>query len=121
MAGAAVLGGLLVHDGEVADGADLAHADPGEELSVKGTPEPFQPTAASRAWRAILPSLDNHTYTMDDPQAGVVLLLTSPAPAPEGVVLAEGKVRQVAPHPDGSGRLVVVLGVHEWREPILFR
>lgn len=121
MAAAAVLGGLLVHDGEVADGPDLAHADPGEELSVKGTPEPFRATAASRAWRAILPALDNHTYTMDDPQAGVVLLLTSPAPAPDGVVLAEGKVLQVAPHPDGSGRLLVVLAVHEWREPILFR
>jgi hypothetical protein len=54
--------------------------------------------------------------------AGVVALLTSATAAPDdGVVLAEGTVVYVAPHPDGSGRLLVVVGVDEWREPILFR
>lgn len=121
MASAAALGAVLVHDGEVAARRDLAHAAPGEEVSLKGTPEPFTPLGPSRAWRTVLPVLANHTYTMDDPEAGVVAMLTSPTPAPDGVVLAEGAVSYVAPHPDGSGRLLVVVAVSDWREPLLFR
>lgn len=122
MACAGVLGGLLVHDGEVAGAApDLATAVPGEELSLKGTPEPFAASFASRAWRSVMPTLQNHTYSLDDPHSGAVALLTSAAEAPEGVVLAEGTVTYVAPHPDGTGRLLVVVAVDEWREPILFR
>lgn len=123
MACAGVLGALLVHDGEVAGGrgTDLAQAMPGEELSLKGTPEPFAASLATRAWRAVLPLLENHTYVLEDPDSGVVALLTSAKRAPDGVVLAEGVVSYVAPHPDGSSRLLVVVSVDEWREPILFR
>jgi hypothetical protein len=119
MASAAGLGAVLVHDGEVAPGRDLAAAAPGQDVSVKGTPAHFEPTG-SRAWRTILPALGNHTYTMDDPENGVVALLTGDEPAPEGVVLAEGTVALAAPHPDGSGRLLVVIAVHDWVEPLLF-
>lgn len=120
MAGAAVLGALLVHDGEIAAESDLATAAPGESVRVKGAPEPFTP-APLRSWRTVLPLLDNHTYVLSDADAGLEVLLTSPAPAPEGVVLADGEVDAVAPHPDGSGRLLVVVHVHGWHEPILFR
>ena len=122
MASAAALGAVLVHDGEVAGdhAVDLATAAPGESVSLKGTPEPFAPFGATRAWRSIIPVLANHTYTLDDPEAGVVAMLTSEIPAPDGVVLAEGDVGYVAPHPDGSGRLLVVIVVTEWREPLLF-
>jgi len=121
MASAAALGALLVHDGEVAAEPDLAAAEPGETVRVKGSPEPFTPGVPLRAWRSVLPMLDNFTYTMADPESGVLALLTSASPAPEGVVLADGTVDLVAPHPDGSGRLLVVIGVRDWEEPLLFR
>lgn len=121
MASAAALGAVLVHDGEVPVEQDLAHATPGESISLKGTPEPFAPFGATRAWRSVIPVLANHTYTLDAPDGGVVAMLTSDVPAPEGVVLAVGDVGYVAPHPDGSGRLLVVIVVTQWREPILFR
>lgn len=123
LAGAAVLGGLLVHDGETAAAADLSRVEPGQAVALKGQPEPFvlaKPSAA-RAWRAVLPLLDNHTYTLSDAGGSVVVLLTSPDAAPEGTVLAEGQVRYVAPHPDGPGRLLVVVDVHDWRSPLVFR
>lgn len=121
MASAAALGALLVHDGEVAVETDLASAAPGESVRVKGSPEPFVPGTPLRAWRTVMPLLDNFTYAMGDEESGVVALLTSPRSAPEGVVLAEGRVDYVAPHPDGSGRLLVVVTVSSWQEPILFR
>jgi len=121
MASAAALGAVLVHDGEVAAEAGLAGAAPGESVRVKGTPQPFVPDAPLRAWRTVLPMLDNFTYALGDPESGIEALLTSPVPAPDGVVLADGTVDYVAPHPDGSGRLLVVVAVHDWQEPILFR
>lgn len=121
MASAAVLGALLVHDGEVAAESDLATAAPGEAVRVKGSPEPFTPVGPLRAWRTVLPMLDNFTYALTDPESGIEALLTSPTAAPEGVVLADGTVGYVAPHPDGSGRLLVIIDVRAWEEPILFR
>ncbi|MHB1260432.1 MAG: hypothetical protein ACYC2H_01815 [Thermoplasmatota archaeon] len=121
MASAAVLGALLVHDGEVTAEADLANASPGESVRVKGSPEPFVPGTPLRAWRTVMPLLDNFTYALSDGESGLVALLTSPQAAPDGVVLAEGTVGYVAPHPDGSGRLLVVVTVSSWQEPILFR
>ncbi|MEA3137736.1 MAG: hypothetical protein QOC71_2017 [Thermoplasmata archaeon] len=121
MAGSAVLGAILVHDGEVAPGSDLASAVPGESVRVKGSPEPFTPGTPLRTWRTVLPMLDNFTYALTDADSGIEALLTSPGPAPDGVVLAEGRVGYVAPHPDGSGRLLVVIDVQDWNQPILFR
>jgi hypothetical protein len=120
MASAGALGALLVHDGEVATDSGLADAVPGESVRVKGTPEPFTP-APLRAWRNVLPLLDNFTYALSDPETGIEALLTSPGPAPEGVVLADGVVDYMGPHPDGSGRLLVIVAVHGWAEPIVFR
>lgn len=121
LASAAALGALLVHDGEVSAEADLAAAAPGESVRVKGSPEPFSPGTPLRAWRTVLPMLDNFTYALSDPDSGVLALLTSPVAAPDGVVLAAGTVGYVTPHPDGSGRLLVVIDVRDWAEPILFR
>ena len=121
MASAAALGALLVHDGEVAPESDLANASPGESVRVKGSPEPFVPGTPVRAWRTVMPLLDNFTYVLSDEETGLVALLTSAQAAPDGVVLAEGTVGYVAPHPDGSGRLLVVVTVSSWQEPILFR
>lgn len=120
MASAAVLGAILVHDGEVAADTALATAAPGDSVRVKGDPEPFVP-GPLRSWRTVLPLLDNFTYALSDDDSGVVALLTSRHSAPDGVAVADGKVDYVGPHPDGSGRLLVVVRVGEWQEPILFR
>ena len=120
LAGAAILGGLLVHDGEVAAANDLAQIAPGKAVQLKGEPEPFS-AAQHPSWHAVLPLLGNHTYVLSDPDTGVVAVLTSEHAAPHGVVLADGTVSYVGPHPDGSGRLLVVVAVHAWRQPILFR
>lgn len=121
LAASGVLGGLLAHDGELEPAPDLANAMPGEPVRLKGEPEPFAPELPLRAWRTVTPLLANHTYAMGEAAGGVVLLLTAQAPAPDGTVLADGVVRMVAPHPDDSGRLLVVVAVSDWAEPILFR
>jgi hypothetical protein len=122
LASAAVLGVLLVHDGEVEATPDLSRAVPGEDVRLKGEPAPFVPPAGPlRQWRAVLPLLDNHTYAFGDSADGTVVLLTSPGPAPAGVVLADGTVGYVGPHPDGSGRLLVLVQVRGWTQPLVFR
>lgn len=120
LASSAVLGVLLVHDGEAEASPDLSRAVPGEEVRLKGEPAPFAPVSL-RAWRPLLPLLGNHTYVLDDADAGVAVLLTSDGPAPPGVVVAEGQVGHVGAHPDGSGRLLVLVQVREWKQPLVFR
>lgn len=120
LASSAALGLLLVHDGEVSADPDLAQAVPGEPVRLKGEPAPFVPSPGSvRQWRPVLPLLGNHTYTLDT--EGVSVLLTSAGPVPPGVVVAEGKVGYVGPHPDGSGRLLVLVTVDGWKQPLVFR
>jgi hypothetical protein len=120
LASSAVLGVLLVHDGEAEASPDLSRAVPGEDVRLKGEPAPFAPVPL-RAWRPLLPLLGNHTYALDDDESGVAVLLTSDAPAPPGVVVADGRVAQVGAHPDGSGRLLVLVQVREWKQPLVFR
>ena len=75
-----------------------ASAAPGDEVHLKGTPEPFAPFGATRAWRSVLPVLANHTYTMADPEGDIVAMLTSDQPAPEGV---DPVPEAVDPPPEG--------------------
>lgn len=120
MATAGAWGALLVHDGEVADGPALAQAMPGESVRVKGEPSPFAPPPGSlRLWRPLEPLMGNHTYVLEDAEATV--LLASQRGAPAGVVVAEGTVGYVGLHPDGSGRLLVLVHVEGWTQPLLFR
>lgn len=119
LAAAAVLGALLVHDGE-AERPPLAGAEPGDAVALKGTPLPFYPTQSLAHWGEVLPLLANHTYVLDAPD-GTVALLTSESEAPSATVLADGTVAFVGAHPDGSGRPLVVVRVAEWREPLVFR
>ena len=124
LASSAALGVLLVHDGEAAatPASELSRAVPGEDVRLKGEPAPFVPSPGPvRAWRPVLPMLGNHTYALDGPDAGLAVLLTSSDPAPPGVVVAEGTVDYVGPHPDGSGRLLVLVHVGGWKQPLLFR
>ena len=118
LAAATVLGALLVHDGEGREPA-LAHAAAGDAVEVKGRPEPFFPDDLAR-WAAVQPHLRAHNYLLPA-EDGVVVLLASDTLAPGAVVLAEGRVDHVGPHPDGSGRLLVLVQVREWDQPLLFR
>ncbi len=117
LAAAAVLGALLVHDGEGKEPA-LAQAAAGDAVEVKGRPEPFFPDDLAR-WAAVQPYLDAHNSLLPA-KDGVVVLLASPTPAPGAVVLAEGTVAAVAPHPTEPGHLLVVVHVDAWREPLVF-
>jgi len=114
---AAVLGAVLVHDGE-AKATDLATVAPGDEVAVKGRPEPFFPDHLG-LWAPVRPLLDNHTYELP-PQDGVVVLLTAAAEMPAGVVLAHGLAEYMGPHPTHADHLLLVLRVDDWREPLLF-
>lgn len=115
---AAVLGAILVHDGE-ARSVDLAEAAPGDVVAVKGHPEPFFPDHLAQ-WAPIRPLLGNHTYELPV-QDGVVVLLTSGSAMPDDVVLAQGTVAFAGPHPSHPGEALLVLKVDDWREPLLFR
>lgn len=117
LAAAAVLGAILVHDGE-ADPIRLAAAHEGDAVAVKGEPQPFFPERLG-PWAPVRPLLGNHTYILAA-EDGVVALLTSAQPAPAGVVLAAGQVALVTPHPDDPRALLVVIQVEDWRVPILF-
>ncbi len=118
LAAATALGAILVHDGE-AEAVRLESVEQGDSIAVKGKPEPFFPPSLG-LWAPIRPFLDNHTYTLatDD---GVLALLTSASPMPTDVVLAEGTVAYVGPHPSEVDALLVVVHVQDWREPLLFR
>lgn len=115
---AGVLGALLVHDGEARD-ESLASAAPGDAVAVKGRPEPFFPDRLA-AWAPLRPLLGNHTYQVDAGD-GIVALLTSAQDMPADVVLASGTVAFAGPHPTLPGRVLVLVQVSDWREPLLFR
>lgn len=117
LAAAAVLGAILVHDGEAA-APRLATASEGDAVALKGEPEPFFPERLG-PWAAVRPLLGNHSYLLAA-DGGVIALLTSATPAPAGVVLAAGEVLFVGPYPDDAQRMLVVVHVEDWREPILF-
>lgn len=115
---ALVLGVLLVHDGESRE-PSLAAAAAGDQVEVKGRPEPFFPDRLA-AWAAIRPLLGNHTYQLPS-EHGVVVLLTSAQPMPADVVLAEGTVTFAGPHPIEPDQVLLLVHVDGWREPLLFR
>lgn len=115
---AAGLGVLLVHDGEVTH-ASLAQARSGDAVEVKGEPQPFFPDRLG-PWSALRPLLANHTVMLET-EPGLVALLTSAAPAPAGVVLAEGTVLFAGPYPGEPERNLVIVQVTAWREPLVFR
>lgn len=118
---AAALGAVLVHDGERAT-TPLASVAPGDEVLLKGAPQPFYPSRSLAAWDPILPLLatHNHTYLLEDGN-GPLALLTSDTPAPDDVVLTEGTVTFLMPFPDAPERVLVVIHVESWRQPLLFR
>lgn len=121
IAAATALGGILVHDGERAT-TPLAAVAPGDAVLLKGSPQPFYPSGSLAAWEPVLPLLatHNHTYLLEEGN-GPLALLMSDTPAPDAVVLTEGTVTFLMPFPDGPERMLVVIHVGSWRQPLLFR
>ena len=129
MAGSGALAYVLDHDA-VGETAVLDRARPGDDVTVKGTLQPFVPVAASAheaaAWRHVASHLDNFTYSLDtgaDQGSGAdVVLVTTPAPAALGsAIVTSGPVVLRILHPDGSDRMVVVVHATDLESPILFR
>lgn len=111
---------MLLHDGV---GAPVASAATplGDDAFAKGTASPFV-APPTQNWNAARAALGNFTYLIDTGEPAVVLLATGPEPHAEaGTVLVHGTVVLRAPHPDGSGRTLLVLRDAAWSTPILFR
>lgn len=97
---AGVLGGLLVHDGEVGtDEALLERVGPGDVVRLKG------------ALRQE-PGLDNLTYRLEAP-VDMRVLVTSSVPVPDGTYVVEG---EVVLNNDGA----LVLSARSLAQPFLF-
>lgn len=126
MAASGALAVVLQHDA-VGAAEDAQLAAPGADLTVKGAAQPFVPRAGSAreasGWAAVARHLDNFTSVVDTGEPGTVVLVTTPQPGPPAgtVVVATGPVVLRVPHPDGSGRTVVVLRAARLDSPILFR
>lgn len=112
------LGILLVHDGE-SRGVTLASLEPGDDLEIKGDVQPFFPDNLA-AWSPLRPLLGNFTSLLA-PSDDILVLLASEDPLPPGVMVAEGTVTYVGPHPSDASLQLVVVHVTTWREPIVFR
>lgn len=110
---AAVLGGLLVHDGEVGtDERVLDEVAVGDGVRVKGTAAPAAPPR--------LPDLLDHTYTLVADGLTARVLLTSDGPLPGGEAVYEGEVLHSVPDPQDPDGTLVVLVVHGVDTPLVF-
>jgi len=125
LAASGALAYVLEHDA-VGAVADLGAATPGETVTAKGSLVPFSPKADSAreasAWAQVERHFQNGTAAelrTGDP--GTVVLVTTPHPAaPQGTVVVTGTVVLRVPHPDGSGRTLLVVTATDWTRPIVF-
>jgi hypothetical protein len=105
------------------DVRDLASAPVGREASLKGSFAPYlvTPAAADARWAPVQAALGNVTYVLlgDDP--GLVVLVTAEQPHPDlAGAIVRGPVTLRLPHPDGSGRTLLVVRATEWARPLVF-
>ena len=119
---------VLSHDA-VGAGDELAAAAVGQETSLKGTFAPYfvTPAATDARWAPVHAVLGNMTYVqLDQAQTGadghpLVVLVTSDALHGDMAgVIVRGPVVLRMPHPDGSGRTLVVLRATAWARPLVF-
>ncbi len=120
IAAASALGYLLVHDGEV-EVPVLALANPGDEVTMKGGFAEFD-APTKDAWFEVRSLLLEHTYFYDGGDPTMVVLATSDVAVPEGeIVLAQGQVTHLGVHPDDPERILILVAVHDWTLPLVFR
>jgi len=106
---AGVLGGVLVHDGEVGtDEALLDQVERGDEVRLKGALVRIADVAPG-----------NHTYRLDTGDAATRVLVRADVAVPDGTYVVEGRVSSVGEPAVGQPRAVVV-EASSISEPILF-
>jgi hypothetical protein len=126
MASAGALAYVLDHDAVGAASASAMSVTPGEDVTLRGLLIPFVVRPAdvreAVAWAQVREALGNVTGALETGEAGLVVLLTSddPLPPPGTAVVATGEVALRVPHPDGSGRDLLVLRAERVATPILF-
>jgi len=128
LASSGALAYVLEHDA-VGQGGDFALTESDGGVTLKGTLQPFLAKAANAheaaAWARVTRDLDNFTYTFEPAggaEADLVILVTSPTPGPtaDTVIITTATVLLQVPHPDGSGRRLVVVEAANLESPILF-
>jgi hypothetical protein len=114
---------VLSHDAVGSDAAALATAPVGQEASLKGSFSPYlvTPAAADPRWAPVQAALGNVTYVLLGTDPGLVVLVTAEQPHPdlEGAIV-RGPVALRLPHPDGSGRTLLVVRALGWSRPLVF-
>lgn len=114
---------MLAHDAVGNDPRDLAHAPVGQETSLKGSFSPYlvTPAAADARWAPVQAAAGNATYVLLGTDPGLVVLVASEAPRQDlAGAIVRGPVALRMPHPDGSGRTLLVVQAVEWARPLLF-
>jgi hypothetical protein len=115
---------VLAHDAVGSDAAALAQAPIGEDAAIRGSFAPYfpSPAALDPRWAPVEAVLANHTYVLLASDPSVVLLVTDAAPSAGNLAdsIVHGTVALRMPHPDASGRTLVVLQVSGWDQPIVF-
>jgi len=126
LAGAAVLGTLLHHDGALVEGGtDLMDSEAGDDVRFKGVVQPFLTPPESRLTPALGALLSDYTYILEDAQLegdGLLVLVTGDEPHIDtDAVVVSGTVLHRGLHPDRSGRVLLIVQADDWTAPILFR
>lgn len=123
LASAGSLAFVLAHDAVGSDARQLAQATVGDQAMVKGTFAPYlaTPAAADARWAPVHAVLANQTYVLLGTDPGLVVLVTSePQHADLADAIVHGAVALRMPHPDGSGRTLLVLRATQWDHPLVF-
>lgn len=124
LASSAVLGALLHHDGALVPGASaLVDSKPGDDVRFKGAVEPFLTPPESRLTPALSALLSDYTYILHDEaeEEGLLVLVTDGEPhIGVDAAVVSGEVLHRGPHPDRSGRTLVIVEASDWTTPILF-
>jgi hypothetical protein len=114
---------VLSHDAVGSDARSLAAASVGQEASLKGSFAPYlvTPAANDARWAPVAPVLGNVTYVLLGMEPSVVVLVTAEQPHPDlAGAIVRGPIVLSLPHPDGSGRTLLVVRALEWTHPIVF-
>lgn len=114
---------VLSHDAVGSDAAALAATPVGQQASLKGNFAPYLATPAGNdpAWAPVQAALGNATYVLLGTDPGLVVLVTGAQPhADLAGAIVHGPVALRLPHPDGSGRTLLVVRAEAWTHPLVF-
>lgn len=114
---------LLSHDAVGSDAAALAATEVGQEASLKGSFAPYltTPAATDARWAPVEAVAGNVTYVLLGTDPGLVVLVAAESPHRDlAGAIVRGPVELRMPHPDGSGRTLLVVRADGWARPLVF-